>query len=52
MDTAKMISQRVHTETLEKKEAVIKELQGFQETMEKKERIRTRDAGEEEECRH
>ena len=30
--------------------AVIKELEGFQETMEKKERIHMRDAGEEEEC--
>ena len=52
MDTAKMVSQRVHKETLEKKDAVIKELEGFQETMEKKERIHTRDAGEEEGCCH
>ena len=52
MDTAKMVSQRVHTETLEKKDLVIKELEGFQETMEKKERIHTRDAGEEEGCCH
>ena len=52
MDTAKMVSQRVHKETLEKKELVIKELEGFQETMEKKERIHTRDAGEEEGCCH
>ena len=52
MDTAKMVSQRVHKETLEKKGKVIKELEGFQETMEKKERIHTRDAGEEEGCRH
>ena len=51
MVTAKMVSQRVHTETLEKKDLVIKELEGFQETIEKKERIHTRntgDAGEEE----
>ena len=27
MDTAKMVSQRVHKETLEKKDAVIKELE-------------------------
>ena len=39
---------RVLTTTLEKKDAVIKEHEGFQETMEKKERIHTRDAGEEE----
>ena len=50
MVTAKMVSQRVNTETVEKKDAVIKELEGFQETMEKKERIYTRDAGEEEGC--
>ena len=28
MDTRKMVSQRIHTETLEKKDAVVKELQG------------------------
>jgi len=39
MDTAKMVSQWVHTETVEKKGAVIKELEGFKETMEKNERI-------------
>ena len=52
MDTAKMVNQRVITETLEKKDLVIKELEGFQETMEKKERIHTRDTGEEEGCCH
>jgi len=50
MVTAKMVSQRVNTETVEKKDKVIKELEGFKETMEKKERIYTRDAGEEEGC--
>jgi len=50
MDTAKMVSQRVHTDTLEKKDLVIKELEGFQETMEKKEQIHSRDAGEDEGC--
>jgi len=50
MGTTKMVSQWVHTETLEKKDLVIKELEVFQETIEKKERIYTRDAGEEEGC--
>ena len=48
MGTTKMVSQWVNTETLKKKDAVITELDGFKETMEKKERIHTRDAGEEE----
>ena len=40
MDTTKMVCQRVHTETLEKKDAVIKELQGVHAaSLEKKERI-------------
>ena len=50
MDTMKMVNQRIHTETVEKKDLVIKELEGFQETMEKKEQIHSRDAGEDEGC--
>ena len=42
MGTTKMVNQRVHKETVEKKDLVIKELEGFKETMEKKERIHTR----------